>query len=281
MSGVVSLKSARELELMRKAGLLVYHAHQIAASMIRPGVTTRELDAAVEEYFARNNAIPLFKGVPGKVPFPAVCCISVNEEVVHGIPGGRRLVEGDIVSIDTGCKLSGWCGDAAVTHAVGRLHPEVQRLLDVTSGVLDLAIEAMGRCQRWSEVALEMEQYVRQAGFTVVENFVGHGIGREMHEEPQVPNFVSRQLKRKDDFRLEPGLVIAVEPMVNMGSKKVKGLPDHWTQVTLDRRPSAHFEHTIAITNDGPLVLTAGPNGERDLTGRGGRTVLTAATPVS
>jgi methionyl aminopeptidase len=263
MPGVVSLKSARELDLMRRAGLLVWHAHQIAAAMIRPGVTTRELDAAVEDHFAQHNAVPLFKGVPGKVPFPAVCCISVNEEVVHGIPGSRRLVEGDIVSIDTGCKLAGWCGDAAVTHAVGRVHPEVQRLLDVTSGVLDLAIEAMGRCHRWSEVALEMEQYVRQAGFTVVENFVGHGIGRDMHEEPQVPNFVSRQLKRKDDFRLEPGLVIAVEPMVNMGTKRVRTMPDHWTQVTADGRPSAHFEHTIAVTDSGPYVLTAAPEREK------------------
>ncbi len=204
--------------------------------------------------------------MPGKVPFPAVTCISINEEVVHGIPGSRRLQEGDIISIDTGCRLAGWCGDAAVTHPVGRIHPEVQRLLDVTAGTLDLAIEACGRCSMWSEVAREMEKYVRDAGFSVVENFVGHGIGREMHEDPQVPNFVNAQLLRNGDFRLEPGLVIAVEPMVNMGTKKVRGMPDHWTQITQDRRPSAHFEHTIAITADGPLVLTAGPDGSTDLT---------------
>lgn len=275
---MVSLKSPREIGLMRQAGLLVWHAHQIAAEMIRPGVTTRELDNAVERYFAQHGAVPLFKGVPGKVPFPAVCCISVNEEVVHGIPGSRKLVEGDIVSIDTGCKLAGWCGDAAVTHAVGRVHPQIQRLLDVTSGVLDLSIEAMGRCTLWSEVAAEMERYVKQAGFTVVENFVGHGIGRDMHEEPQVPNFVSGQLRRQGDFRLEPGLVIAVEPMVNMGTKKVKGMPDHWTQITLDRRPSAHFEHTIAMTQDGPVILTAGPNGERDLTGRSRQPALASVS---
>jgi methionyl aminopeptidase len=261
----IILKSPREIALMRQAGLLVWEAHQLAGALVAPGVTTAELDLVVDRYFAEHRATPLFKGVPGKVPFPAVCCISVNDEVVHGIPSARRLREGDIVSIDTGCKLNGWCGDAAVTHAVGRVNPEVQRLLEVTAGVLELAIDRMGHCSRWSDVAHEMETYVKDSGFTVVECFVGHGIGREMHEDPQVPNFVSRQLRRRGDFRLEPGLVIAVEPMVNMGVKKVKGLSDHWTQATQDGRPSAHFEHTIAITPDGPLVLTSGPHGERDL----------------
>ena len=256
------LKSARDLELMRKAGLLVWETHQLAASMLRPGVTTAAIDAAVDKYIREHHAIALFKGVPGKVPFPAVTCISVNDEVVHGIPGPRQLVEGDIVSIDTGCKLAGWCGDAAVTRPVGRISPEKQRLLDVTKGTLDLAIEMMKVKSRWSEVAYEMEKYVRDAGFYVVETFVGHGIGREMHEEPQVPNFRSKQLLRSGDFELRPGLVIAVEPMVNVGTQKVKGLSDHWTQVTKDGKPSAHFEHTIAMTKDGPVALTAGPNGE-------------------
>lgn len=255
-------KSAREIGLMRNAGLLVWEAHRLAGELIRPGVTTREIDAVIEQHFARHGAIPLFKGVPGKVPFPAVTCISVNEEVVHGIPGPRKLKEGDIVSLDTGCKLNGWCGDAAVTHPVGKVSLQVQRLLDVTKGVLLLSIDLMGKKSRWSEVAREMELYVRAAGFSVVESFVGHGIGREMHEDPQVPNFVSRQLKRSGDFTLKPGLVIAVEPMVNIGTKEVKGLSDHWTQVTADGQPSAHFEHTIAITPDGPMVLTAGPHGE-------------------
>jgi methionyl aminopeptidase len=246
---------------MRKAGLLVWQAHQIAKALVRPGATTGEIDAAIEKYFNEQKALPLFKGVPGKVPFPAVTCISVNEEVVHGIPGKRVLREGDVISIDTGCKFEGWCGDSAVTHAVGKIDAEVQRLLDVTSGVLELAIELMGKRSRWSEVASEMGTYVRDAGFAVVETFVGHGIGREMHEDPQVPNFVSAQLRRNGDFSLEPGLVIAVEPMVNMGTKHVKPLADHWTQSTQDGRPSAHFEHTIAITDDGPWVLT-GPPGE-------------------
>jgi len=255
----INLRSPRELAQMRKAGLVVWGAHQIARSVVRPGVTTAEIDAVIDEYFKRHSAVPLFKGVPGKTPFPASTCISVNEEVVHGIPGRRRLKEGDVVSLDTGCKVNGWCGDSAYTHPVGNVSPEVQRLLDVTRTVLELAIELMAVRSRWSEVAREMGSYVRDHGFSVVENFVGHGIGREMHEEPQVPNFISPQLKRNHDFRLETGLVIAVEPMVNMGSKKTKTLSDHWTQVTSDSKYSAHFEHTIAMTANGPWVLTAPP----------------------
>lgn len=254
-----TLRSAREIGLIREAGLLVFEAHQIAGRLIRPGVTTAEIDAAIEAHFAAHDAIPLFKGVPGKVPFPAVVCISINEEVVHGIPGPRKLVEGDIVSIDTGCKLNGWCGDAALTHAVGRVSEKTAKLLEITAGVLNLAIELMGKRSLWSEVAVEMEAYVKDAGFSVVENFVGHGIGRQMHEEPQVPNFTSAQFRRNGDFRLEPGLVIAVEPMVNTGTKKVRSLSDHWTQVTQDGKPSAHFEHTIAMTEDGARIMTAAP----------------------
>jgi len=243
------LRSPREMAEMRKAGLLVWQAHQLVAAMIRPGVTTAEIDAVIDRFFAEHQAVPLFKGVPGTVPFPATTCISVNEEVVHGIPSSRKLVEGDIVSIDTGCKLNGWCGDAAATYAVGRVHPEVRRLLDVTRNTLALAIELMGRCSRWSQVAAEMEAYVKKHKFSVVEAFVGHGIGRDMHEDPQVPNFVSRQLRRgTGEFRLVPGLVIAVEPMVNMGTKRIRTRADHWTQATVDGRPSAHFEHTVAIT---------------------------------
>lgn len=260
----IILRSTREIALMRKAGLLVWQAHQLAAAMVRPGATTGEIDAAVDRFFQEHDAVALFKGVPGRIPFPAVTCMSVNEEVVHGIPGRRRLLEGDILSIDTGCKLDGWCGDAAYTHPVGRVAPQVQRLLDVTLGVLDLAIDLMGKRSLWSEVAAEMGSYVKDHGLTVVEAFVGHGIGRQMHEEPQVPNFLSKQLRRSGDFRLEPGLVIAVEPMVNMGTKQVRTKRDHWTQVTADGRPSAHFEHTIAITQSGPSVLTEGPGQEFD-----------------
>ena len=223
---------------MRRAGLVVWGAHQLAGSLVRPGITTGEIDRAVEKYFAEQGAVPLFKGVPGKVPFPAVCCTSVNDEVVHGIPGNRVLVAGDVVSIDTGCSVDGWCGDSAVTYPVGAIDPDVQRLLDCTSGVLALAIQLMAVRSRWGDVATEMAKYVRDHGFSVVENFVGHGIGRKMHEDPQVPNFCTPAFRRNHDFDLEPGLVIAVEPMVNMGSKKVRVLPDHWTQSTVDGRPS-------------------------------------------
>jgi len=250
---------------MRRAGLLVWQAHQQAAALMRPGVRTAEIDAAVARFFAAQGAKPLFKGVPhpspGGPPFPAVTCISINEEVVHGIPGERVLKEGDLVSLDTGCKLHGWCGDAAATYVIHPVDPEKQRLVDVTRQVLALAIELMGRKSRWSQVAAEMERFVKDHGFSVVEQFVGHGIGRQMHEDPQVPNFLGPG-PGQWDFRLEPGLVIAIEPMVNMCTKTVRCGPDRWTQVTADGKPSAHFEHTVAVTESGPLVLTAGPNGE-------------------
>ena len=241
---------------------MVWQAHQVAAELVRPGVTTAVIDAAVEKFILEHKAIPLFKGVPGKVPFPAVACISVNEQIVHGIPGPRQLKEGDIVSIDIGCKINGWCGDAAATHPVGKIDARKQRLLDVTEGALRLTIELIPKCKVWSQVAREMEQYVRDAGFSVVEGLVGHGIGHEMWEDPQVPNYYTVQYEALGDFELKPGLVIAVEPMVNMGRKPYKTLEDHWTIVTKDGQPSAHFEHTIAITKHGPQVLTAGPNGQ-------------------
>lgn len=247
---------------MREAGKVVARAHAVARELCMPGVKTMEIDAAVEEVFRQHHAIPLFKGYPGKVPFPGVICISLNDEVVHGIPGSRVIREGDIVSIDTGCKVDGWCGDAAVTIIVGEVPPEVQRLVKVTREVLHVAIREMGRQQRWSQVAAKMQRYVRDRGFSVVEKYVGHGIGREMHEDPQVPNFVSPQLLRSD-FALSPGLVLAIEPMVNLGTKHTRALRDHWTVVTRDGKASAHFEHTVALTSDGPLILTAANGQER------------------
>lgn len=240
---------------MREAGRLVAQAHRLVRDMIKPGVTTGEIDRTVEELFEKRGATPLFKGVPGKVPFPAVCCISVNEQVVHGIPGNRKLVEGDIVKVDTGCRLDGWCGDSAWSYAVGEIDEVKQKLMQVGEENLLLAIRELRHCKKWSDVAEKMEQAVKDAGFSVVEQFVGHGIGKEMHEKPQVPNFVNAQLRRHD-FRVEPGLVIAIEPMVNAGTKHVRILEDHWTVETKDRKPSVHFEHTVAITADGPYVLT-------------------------
>lgn len=259
---VLQQKTEAELRQMRAAGLLVWEAHQVAAELVRPGVTTGEIDAAVEAFLLSQNASSLFKGVPGPVPFPAVTCISVNDAVVHGIPGERRLCDGDVVSIDIGVKYQGWCGDAAMTHPVGTISPVAQHLLDVTEGTLRLAIGMMTSGRVWSEIAREMERYVRAEGLSVVEELTGHGIGRQMWEEPQVPNYLSAGLGRLYDFTLVPGVVLAVEPMVNVGTHMVSVLADGWTIVTDDGAPSAHFEHTIAITEHGPQILTAGPNGE-------------------
>lgn len=252
---MITLKSRREIERMRQAGLLVTEAHRLIASMIRPGVTTGEIDQAVENLFLEHDAIPLFKGVPGPVPFPAVCCMSVNDEVVHGIPGDRVLQEGDIIAVDTGCKLNGWCGDSAWSYAVGEVDAEKKKLLEVGEDALYLAIEEMKYARWWSEVAGKLEAFIHSHGYSSVEEFVGHGIGREMHEDPQVPHYVDDETYEKD-FELKPGLVLAIEPMVNAGTKDVHVAEDHWTVHTADGRPSVHFEHTVAMTSDGPVILT-------------------------
>ena len=256
---VIKLKSPREINLMRDAGRVVALALDRARALAVPGGTTAEIDAAVAATFREVGATPLFKGVPSSVarkpPFPAVVCASVNEAVVHGIPSRRPLQAGDILSLDTGCRLNGWCGDAAITLPIGEVSAEVKKLLEVTQQTLDLAIRAMGRARNWSEVAGLMEAFVKSQGMYVIEKFVGHGIGQGMHEEPQVPNFMSKELKKKD-IRLEPGIVLAIEPMVALGTKEVKILEDGWTVITKDRRFAAHFEHTVAMTPDGPRVLT-------------------------
>ena len=229
---------------MREAGRVVAKALDEVRRMAVPGVTTAEMDHAVATIFREHDATPLFLGYPssvkGKPPFPAVICASVNEQVVHGIPNRRPLREGDIVSIDTGCRVNGWCGDSAVTLAIGRYGPRSRSSSTSPSETLALAIRAMGRCHTWLEVASLMERYVKSQGFYVVEKFVGHGIGQTMHEEPQVPNFVSKGL-RQHDIKLEPGVVLAIEPMVALGTKEVRTLDDGWTVETKDRRPSAHF----------------------------------------
>jgi methionyl aminopeptidase len=250
------LKSPREIGLMREAGKIVAAALRLCREMVKPGVRTLEINGAVEALYARHGAIPLFKGYPGpKVPFPAVTCISLNEQVVHGIPGQREIRDGDLVKVDTACKLNGWCADAAITIMVGNVRPERRRLVEVAQQVLQVAIDELGRRRWWSEVANLMQRQAESAGFSVVQNYVGHGIGRTMHEAPQVPNFVSREMK-KQDFRLEEGLVLAVEPMVNMGRADVRVLNDHWTVVTKDALPSVHVEHTLAITRNGVEVVT-------------------------
>jgi methionyl aminopeptidase len=251
------LKSPREIGLMREAGKIVAEALRLCRDKAKPGVTTGEIDAAVEALFKRYNAQSLFKGYPGsRIPFPAVTCISLNEQVVHGIPGTRVIRDGDLVKIDTACKLNGWCADAAISLPIGNVRPQWLRLVEVGKQVLDLAIQEMLIRNWWSEVASKMQHLAEQAGFSVVHQYVGHGIGRIMHENPQVPNFISRDL-RKQNFRLEEGLALAVEPMVNMGKAETMTLRDHWTVVTRDGLPSVHVEHTLAVTKEGIVIVTA------------------------
>jgi methionyl aminopeptidase len=250
------LKSPREIGLMREAGKIVAEALRLCREKIKPGVRTLEVNKAVEALYAKYGVLPLFKGYPGqKVPFPAVTCISLNEQIVHGIPGQREIREGDLVKIDTACKLNGWCADAAITIMVGDVRSERRRLVEIGEQVLNIAIQEITQRRWWSEIGAHMQRHAEAAGFSVVEQYVGHGIGRIMHEPPQVPNYISREMK-KHDFRLEPGLVLAVEPMVNMGRSDTRLLGDHWTVVTKDGMPSVHVEHTLALTDNGLEIIT-------------------------
>lgn len=244
---------------MRKAGVVVADVLSKLKEMVRHGVSTAEMDFVAAEMTAKAKAQPLFKGSrnPGaKTPFPGVICASINEQVVHGIPSDRvKLKEGDILSIDYGARLAGYCSDAAITVAIGRVSDENRRLMDITGQALETAIARAAPGVRWSSIAGEIQRLAESAGFSVVREFVGHGIGTEMHEEPRVPNFVSKELLA-DDIVLAEGMVLAVEPMINSGTKEVRTLKDGWTVVTRDGKCSAHFEHTIAITSDGCEVLT-------------------------
>jgi methionyl aminopeptidase len=246
---------------MRDAGRVVFGVLEKMRDAVRPGVTTAELAAIAEEMIAASGGEALFKGVcspSAELPFPAAICASVNEQVVHGIPSDRVLAEGDIVSIDCGVRMNGYCGDSATTIAVGAISAEARRLLEVTSGALDLAIAEMRPGRYWSEIAVVIQEYVQSAGFSVVREFVGHGIGQAMHEEPKVPNYTDHR-QRKADFRLEPGLTLALEPMVNAGCPEVKvGDASGWPQVTRDGRWSGHFEHTVVVTAAGVDILTDG-----------------------
>ncbi len=255
------LKSPADLVEMRRAGILVAQAHQIVRDMAKVGTRTIDIDRAVEAFYTANNAIPLFKGYPGKVPFPACTCLSINEEVVHGVPGIRQLKDGDLLKVDTACKFpndkNGWCADRAVTIPIGNVRPERLRLIKVAQEVLQIAIDDLPRRRWWSEVASRMQRHVEQSGFATVDQFVGHGIGQVMHESPQVPNFVTRET-RKHDFKLVPGLVLAIEPMVNMAKGDVLTNRDHWTVVTKDGLPSVHVEHTVAaLTANGVVIITS------------------------
>ncbi len=255
----ITLRSSREIEMIRKACSVVAKVLLKLQECARPGVSTAQLDELALEMAAAAGAKALFKGVPcpyGGRAFPGAICASINEQLVHGIPSPKVILrQGDILSVDFGVKLDGYCGDAAVTFGIGSIAPHKQRLIDTTRRMLDIAIEQSAPGVKWSTVAAQMEECARQAGFSVVRDFVGHGIGTEMHEDPKVPNFVSKELLRHD-ILLQEGMVLAVEPMVNAGKYAVRTLADGWTVVTSDGSCSAHYEHTIAITKNGCDVLT-------------------------
>jgi len=246
---MIICKSEHELNYMREAGKIVAGAHAAVAKAIDVGITTGELDRIAEEYILSQGAQPAFKGLYG---FPATICASVNEQVVHGIPGLRKLKNGDIISIDIGAEINGFYGDSAVTLPVGDIDQETQRLLQVTEQALFEGIKKAAPGNRLSDISHAVQTYVESNGFSVVRDFVGHGIGRSMHEEPQVPNFGPPGRGP----RLKVGMTLAIEPMVNAGTYQVRTLPDNWTVVTLDNSKSAHFEHTIAITENGPEIFT-------------------------
>jgi len=247
---MVICKSTAELEKMHRAGLLVWEVLEKMRAMVRPGVSTKELDEFAEKYVTEHDAKPAFKGYRG---YPGSVCTSINEEVVHGIPSASRKVrEGDILSMDFGVVMDGYYGDAALTVPVGKIAPEREKLLRVTRESLERAIEKVRAGNRLGDVSSAVQQWVEKNGFSVVREFVGHGIGTKMHEEPQLPNYGSPGQGQ----RLQEGMVLAIEPMVNSGSPAVKVLDDDWTAVTADGSDSAHFEHTVAVTANGPWILT-------------------------
>lgn len=246
---MIICKTQRELEIMREAGRIVALTHLELQKYIEPGITTKELDAIAEKYIRACDAIPSFKGYNG---FRGSICASVNEELVHGIPGDRVLREGDIISIDIGAKYNGYHGDSAWTYPVGKVSDETQRLLDVTEESLYRGLKEAKPGDRLSNISHAIQTYVEENAFSVVREYVGHGVGQELHEDPQIPHYGPPN----KGPRLKPGMVLAIEPMVNAGTRYVKTLADEWTVVTVDGKNCAHFEHTIAITETGYEILT-------------------------
>jgi methionyl aminopeptidase len=250
-------KSMAELEKMRAAGLLVWKILEELRGMVKEGISTFDLEVKAEQMMKDAGARSAFKGYTtpsAGTKFPTVLCTSVNDEIVHGMPSQSRILKsGDIVSIDTGVQLNGYYGDSAITVAVGEISPEAQKLMEVTRESLELAIEKARPGNRLFDISGAVERHVTAHGFSIVREFVGHGIGTQMHEEPQVPNYVDR---RGENPRLKEGMVLAIEPMVNAGKAGSRGKADRWTAVTEDGKYSAHFEHTVAITANGPWVLT-------------------------
>ncbi|WP_158738331.1 type I methionyl aminopeptidase [Alteribacillus sp. YIM 98480] len=246
---MIICKTDRELDIMREAGRIVAITHQELQKHIQPGISTKELDNIADKSIRQHGAIPSFKGYGG---FTGSICASVNEELVHGIPGDRVLKEGDIISIDVGAKYNGYHGDSAWTYPVGKISREDQRLLDVTEDSLYIGLKEAKPKERLSNISHAIQTYVEAEGFSIVREYVGHGVGQELHEDPQIPHFGPPG----KGPRLKPGMVLAVEPMVNAGERYVHTLSDNWTVVTTDGKSCAHFEHTIAITNTGYEILT-------------------------
>ncbi len=247
---MIVLKTGRELKVMREACRISAEALKLAGNAVQPGVTTAELDRIAEQYILSQGAKPNFKNYNG---YPATACISINNEVIHGIPSKKRIIKsGDIVSIDLGACFEGYHGDNAATFACGDISPEAKRLMDTTRESLYEGIAAAVSGGRLGDIGAAIQQYVEQRGYSVVRQFVGHGIGTSLHEAPEVPNFGTKGR----GIRLMPGMTLAIEPMVNMGHYDVKVMPDGWTVLTKDGSLSAHFEHTIVITPDGPQILT-------------------------
>jgi len=256
----IILKSKRDIEMMRCAGVVVHDILHKMGAAIAPGVTTLDLDELAGAEMKKAGAVsssrfyPTYKEGEG---FPRYTCISVNEVVIHGIPGPLKLKDGDIVSIDVNVFLEGWVADSAWTFPVGEISAKARKLMDVTRGTLELAISHIKPDKRWSDIARLMQYNVEQNGFNVVREFVGHGVGRTMHEDPKVPNFASSEQLR-GDFKLRPGMTLAIEPMVVAGKRHVTLATDDWTVLTKDREYAAHFEHTIAVTETGADILTDG-----------------------
>ncbi|MFC4778121.1 type I methionyl aminopeptidase [Paenibacillus sp. GCM10023252] len=246
---MIICKSEAELQLMREAGRIVAETHRLMAQSVAPGITTRELDQIADKYIRSQGAIPSFKGYNG---FPSSICASVNDELVHGFPGSRKLNEGDIISIDIGAQYEGFHGDSAWTYGVGKISDEAQRLLDVTERSLYAGLELVKPDVRLFTISHAIQTVIEEAGFSVVREYVGHGIGADLHEEPQIPNYGPADRGP----RLKPGMVLAIEPMVNIGERYVRTLEDNWTVVTVDGTWCAHFEHTVAVTENGYEILT-------------------------
>lgn len=252
---MISIKSKTEIEMMRKSGEILAKTHETIKEAIRPGITTLELDRIAEEFIRKSGATPSFKGykgIPGAIDYPASICASANHQVVHGIPGLEMLKDGDIISVDIGVYFGGFHSDAARTYPVGSISEKAQHLIQVTKQSFYEGIKAAVNGNRIVDISIAIQNYVESNGYTVVREYVGHGIGKEMHEPPQIPNYRTRERGP----RLEPGMTLAIEPMVNEGTHRVKLLDNKWTVVTEDGKLSAHYENTIVITEGEPVILT-------------------------